>query len=159
MQAVHVARPGGRPPNLWACQVAGAIFFYSVTQIPARSELVVGYARQYARRLQRTATLAGRKTSTNQLSVATIFISLKTHTSIRYDTIRDAILTCARKPTWVSFIYRTEPTTKKCKNRKTKRRKQICPEIAVNSLGIHVVNPEEEKGRAAVERIHTMHKH
>ena len=33
-------------------------------------------------------------------------------------TIRDAILTCARKPTWVSLIYRTEPTTKKCKNRK-----------------------------------------
>jgi len=26
-----------------------------------------------------------------------------------YDTIRDAILTCARKPTWVSLIYRTEP--------------------------------------------------
>jgi len=38
-----------------------------------------------------------------------------------YDTIRDAILTCARKPTWVSLIYRTETTTKKCKNReKTK---------------------------------------
>ena len=32
----------------------------------------------------------------------------------RYDTIRDAILTCARKPTRVSLIYRTEPTTKKC---------------------------------------------
>jgi len=30
-----------------------------------------------------------------------------------YDTIRDAILTCARKPTGVSLIYRTEPTTKK----------------------------------------------
>ena len=32
----------------------------------------------------------------------------------RYDTIRydrDAILTCARKPTRVSLIYRTEPTT------------------------------------------------
>jgi len=28
-------------------------------------------------------------------------------------TIRDAILTCARKPTRVSLIYRTEPTTKK----------------------------------------------
>ena len=27
---------------------------------------------------------------------------------IRYDTIRDAILTCARKPTYVSLIYRTE---------------------------------------------------
>ena len=25
-----------------------------------------------------------------------------------YDTIRDAILTCARKPTWVGLIYRTE---------------------------------------------------
>jgi len=34
-----------------------------------------------------------------------------------YDTIRDAILTCARKPTRVSLIYRTEPTTIKCKNR------------------------------------------
>jgi len=38
-----------------------------------------------------------------------------------YNTIRDAILTCARKPTWVSLIYRTEPTTKKCKNKKTKK--------------------------------------
>ena len=27
---------------------------------------------------------------------------------IRYDTIRDAILTSARKPTWVSLIYRTQ---------------------------------------------------
>jgi len=33
------------------------------------------------------------------------------------DTIRDAILTCARKPTWVSLIYRTEPTAKKCKTK------------------------------------------
>jgi len=56
--------------------------------------------------------------------------------TIRYDTIRDAILTCARKPTWVSLIYHTEPTIKKCKNRKkTKSRKQICPEITVNSPG------------------------
>ena len=41
--------------------------------------------------------------------------------TIRYD--RDAILTCAQKPTRVSLIYRTEPTTKKCKNKKTKSRK------------------------------------
>ena len=53
--------------------------------------------------------------------------------TIRYDTIRDAILTCVRKPTWVSLIYRTQPTTKKCKNRKTKSWKQICSEITVNS--------------------------
>ena len=37
-----------------------------------------------------------------------------------YDTIRDVILTCARKPTRVSLIYRTEPTTKKCKTEKLK---------------------------------------
>jgi len=35
-----------------------------------------------------------------------------------YDTIRDAILTFARKPTWVSLIHRTETTTKKCKTEK-----------------------------------------
>ena len=40
--------------------------------------------------------------------------------TILYDTIRDAILTCAQKPTWVSLIYRTEPTTKKCKTEKVK---------------------------------------
>jgi len=33
------------------------------------------------------------------------------HWTIRYDTIQDAILTCARKPTWVSLFYRTETTT------------------------------------------------
>jgi len=48
-----------------------------------------------------------------------------------YDTIRDAILTCARKPTRVSLIYRTEPTTKKCKTEK----KRICSEVSENSLG------------------------
>ena len=55
--------------------------------------------------------------------------------TIRYDT--RCYLTCARKPTWVSLIYRSEPTTKKCKNRrkKTKSRKQICSEITVNSPG------------------------
>ena len=42
--------------------------------------------------------------------------------TIRYDTIPDAILTCVRKPTWVSLIYRTEPTTKRCKNRRKKQK-------------------------------------
>jgi len=42
--------------------------------------------------------------------------------TIRYDTrLRDALLTCARKPTRVSLIYRTESTTKKFKNRKSKK--------------------------------------
>ena len=35
---------------------------------------------------------------------------------MRHDTIRDAILTCARKPTWVSLICRTETTTKSVKH-------------------------------------------
>ena len=34
------------------------------------------------------------------------------------DTIRDAILMCTQKPTWVCLIYRTELTTKKCKTKK-----------------------------------------
>ena len=34
--------------------------------------------------------------------------------------IRDAMFTCARKPASVSLIYRTEPTTKKCKTEKLK---------------------------------------
>ena len=37
---------------------------------------------------------------------------------VKYDTMRDAILTCARKPTWVSLIYRTKPTTKNVKTEK-----------------------------------------
>ena len=39
----------------------------------------------------------------------------------RYDTIRGAILTCAQTLTWVSLVYRTEPTTKKWKKWKTKK--------------------------------------
>ena len=62
-------------------------------------------------------------------------------------TIRDAILPCARKPTRVSLIYRTEPTTKKCKTEELKCNKRICSEVTVNSLGNHVVSPEEEKER------------
>ena len=63
-------------------------------------------------------------------------VSICELTSMRYDTIRDAILTCARKPARVGLIYRTEPTTKKCKTRKkTKSRRQICSEITVNTPG------------------------
>ena len=44
--------------------------------------------------------------------------ALDTAKEIRYDTIRDAILTCARKPTQVGLIYRMETTTKNCKREK-----------------------------------------
>ena len=49
---------------------------------------------------------------------------------ILYNTIRDAILTCDQKPTWVRLIYSMEPTTKKLR---TENYKQICSEVSVNS--------------------------
>ena len=50
-------------------------------------------------------------------------------------TIRDAILTCNQKLTWVSLIYRTEPTTQKWKNRKkTKSKKRICS-LTLSDIG------------------------
>ena len=52
------------------------------------------------------------------------------HDTIRdaiYDMIRDAISTCTQKPTGVSLIYRTEPTTNKWKT--------DCSDVSVNSLG------------------------
>jgi len=44
------------------------------------------------------------------------------------------------------LIYRTETTTKKWKNRKSKKQKRICSEVSVNSnRGIRGVSPQEEK--------------
>jgi len=40
---------------------------------------------------------------------------------IRYETILEAILTCAQKPTQVSLICSTEPETKKRKREKVKK--------------------------------------
>ena len=51
-------------------------------------------------------------------------------------------LTCAQKPTRVSLIYRTEPTTKlKSKN------KRICSEVSVNSPGNLWSQSWRRKGR------------
>ena len=54
---------------------------------------------------------------------------------IRYDTIRDAVLTCNQKPTWVGLIYRNEPATKKWEKnwKKLKGKKRICLEVSINS--------------------------
>ena len=71
---------------------------------------------------------------------------------IRYDTIRDAILTCAQKPTWVSLIYRTEPTAKKCKTEKLKRKKRICSEVTVTVWESCSQSRRRER-KAAVGRI------
>jgi len=57
-----------------------------------------------------------------------------------YDTIRDAVLTCAQKPTRVSLTYRTEPTTEKYK------KTGMLSSIGKQSRGIRGVSPEEKEG-------------
>ena len=59
------------------------------------------------------------------------------------NTIRDAILTCAQKPTWVS----TEPTSKKCKTEKLKSKKRMCSEVSINSPGNPCNQSWRRKGR------------
>ena len=77
---------------------------------------------------------------------------LYAYMSLINDTIRDASLTCARKPTWVSLIYRTEPTTKNCKTEKLKSKSRYVRSNS-KSLGNHVVSPGRWKRKAAVGRI------
>ena len=61
-----------------------------------------------------------------------------------YDTIRDAVLTCTRKPTWVGLTCHMKPTTKNCKTEKLKSKSRY---VRTKSLGNHVVSSEEEKER------------
>ena len=69
--------------------------------------------------------------------------------SIRYDTIRDVILTCSRKPTRVGLIYRTKTTTKNCKREKLKSTAYARGNR--KSLRNYVVSAEEEKERVQWE--------
>ena len=62
-----------------------------------------------------------------------------------YDTIRDAILRCAQKLTWVSLIYHTEPTTKKWKTEKA-----ICSEVSVTSELLWNVKQDQNAGKSRV---------
>ena len=65
--------------------------------------------------------------------------------AIEHDTIQGAILTCARKPTWVGLIYRTETTTKnKTKTEKLKSKSRYVRSNS-KSLGNHVVSSEKGK--------------
>jgi len=63
---------------------------------------------------------------------------------IRYDTIREAILTCAQKLTYVSLIL-TEPTTKKVEEKNEEVKTDMLRGIGKQSGGIREVSPEEEK--------------
>ena len=71
-----------------------------------------------------------------------------------YDTIRDAILTCAPKPTRVSLIYRTEPTTEKWKTeKKLKCKKTSMPRRIGKQSGESVESVLKKKRKATVGRI------
>jgi len=76
-------------------------------------------------------------------------LEYEVNTELVYDAIRDAILTCARKPTRVGLIYRTETTTKNCKTEKLKCKSRYVRSNS-KSLGNHVVSSEEKKRKAAV---------
>jgi len=62
----------------------------------------------------------------SSLAISCLAFSAPHLALLRYDTIRDAILTCARKPIWVGLIYRTETTTKNCKTEKLKSENSLC---------------------------------
>jgi len=59
------------------------------------------------------------------------------------DTTRYEMQNVRSKANMSQLIYRTEPTTKKCRIEKLKSRKQICSEITANSLR----NPGSESWR------------
>ena len=62
-------------------------------------------------------------------------------------TIRDAILTCPRKPTWVSLPLETTAIKSVKTEKKLRSKKRIWSEVTVKVWDIHVVSPEEEKER------------
>ena len=91
---------------------AGETLFREFSSLSSRSALRNWHVEEYSNANIFTHSLAVASTVTTHTSHwqhHCPFLSLSTnwHCFIRYDTIRDAILTCARKPTWVSLIYRT----------------------------------------------------
>ena len=71
----------------------------------------------------------------------------------RHDTMRDAILTCNQRLTWVSLIYRTVPTTKQWKTEKLKSKKWMCWQVSVNSPGNPCSQSWRRKGRPRWESV------
>ena len=86
------------------------------------------------------------------LPIGVIFINHVLPLTVNFVQLCRSPLLCrfnipARKLTWVSLIYRTEPTSKKCKTEKLKSNKRICSEVTVNSLGNPWSQSWRRKGR------------
>ena len=88
---------------------------------PGRSNIVI------SRRRRSILTIPAPSSALNSKAQPSYSVS---YVSSFYYTMRDAILTCTQKPTWVSLIYRTETTTKKWKTEKLKSEKRTRSEVA-----------------------------
>ena len=148
-----VCRPGGPYHLLRWRLTSGNQSLMTADQFYAN---VVGFLNTYYRKHTESETTLPSKTahvsggalnSTPTMFQPTMLgrsLGKETIIMLRYDTIQDAILTCARKPTWVGLIYRTKTTTKNCKTEKLKSKRDIL-EVTVKVLGNHVVSSWEEK--------------
>jgi len=91
-----------------------------------------------------------RRSAQNERTITNVSIR-----QIEYDTIRDAILTCAQKLARVSLICRTEPTTrKKWKTEKLKSKKTDMLILSIGKQsGESVESVPKKKSEATVVRI------
>jgi len=95
---------------------------------PSRSLSMMHPTEWILPRRRRSLALEMGQSAEKNADIRPKLVSIKTASTrrlksrLRYDTTRDVILTCARKPTRVSLIYRTGTTTKKRKTEKLKRK-------------------------------------
>jgi len=95
---------------------------------PSRSLSMMHPTEWILPRRRRSLALEMGQSAEKNADIRPKLVSIKTASTrrlksrLRYDTTQDVILTCARKPTRVSLIYRTGPTTKKRKTEKLKRK-------------------------------------
>jgi len=75
------------------------------------------------------------------------------YSTVKYNTIRDAIVTCAQKLTQVTLIYHTEPKTKKWKTEKTKKQRTDMTRSIGKQSGESVESVRKKKRKAMMERI------
>jgi len=88
-----------------------------------------------------------RRSAQNERTITNVSIR-----QIEYDTIRDAILTCAQKLARVSLICRTEPTTRK--KWKTEKLKSKKTDMLILSIGKQSgESVPKKKSEATVVRI------
>jgi len=89
------------------------------------------------RHLRRAGDSARRGACTERTRIRTSEPNVLRYDTIRYEMLFERALESQLNLNLnqLNLPHGTDPTTKKCRNRKTISRKQICSEITVNSLG------------------------